>query len=63
MDIGLVLFPRLTQLDALTGPFEAFARIPGARVRVVWKAIEPVTSDVGLRLLPSAPSTTVPIST
>lgn len=29
--IGLLLFPNLTQLD-LTGPFEAFARIPGAKV-------------------------------
>ena len=27
--IGLLLFPRLTQLD-LTGPFEVFAKMPGA---------------------------------
>jgi cyclohexyl-isocyanide hydratase len=53
IEIGLVLFPRLTQLD-LTGPFEVFARIPGARVHLVWKAIEPVVSDIGLRILPTA---------
>ncbi|HVH02504.1 MAG TPA: DJ-1/PfpI family protein [Amaricoccus sp.] len=52
MDIGLVLFPRLTQLD-LTGPFETLARVPGATVHLAWKTLEPVTSDVGLRLLPS----------
>lgn len=52
LQIGLLLFPNITQLD-LTGPFEAFARIPGARVHVVWKRIEPVVSDVGLQLLPT----------
>ncbi len=52
MHIGFLLFPRLTQLD-MTGPFEAFARVPGATVHVIWKRLEPVVSDVGLRLLPS----------
>jgi cyclohexyl-isocyanide hydratase len=52
IQIGLVLFPRLTQLD-LTGPFEAFARIPNAAVHLVWKSIEPVVSDVGLPILPT----------
>ncbi len=50
--VGLVLFPRLTQLD-LTGPFEAFARVPNARMHLVWKSIEPVVSDVGLQILPT----------
>jgi len=31
--IGLLLFPGLTQLD-LTGPYEVFARVPGARVHL-----------------------------
>ena len=52
LQIGLLLFPKVTQLD-LTGPFEAFARIPGARVHIIWKRIEPVISDVGLQLLPT----------
>jgi cyclohexyl-isocyanide hydratase len=52
MEIGLILFPRLTQLD-LTGPFEAFARIPNANVHLIWKSIEPVVSDTGLRILPT----------
>ena len=50
--IGLLLFPRLTQLD-LTGPFEAFARIPNAKVHLIWKTTEPVVSDVGLPIVPT----------
>jgi cyclohexyl-isocyanide hydratase len=52
LQIGLLVFPRLTQLD-LTGPFEAFARIPGATVHLVAKTLDPVTSDVGLVLTPT----------
>jgi len=32
--IGLLLYPDLTQLD-LTGPFEVFARAPGAQVHLI----------------------------
>lgn len=52
MNLGLLLFPGLTQLD-LTGPFEVLHRIPGAKVHLVWKDLEPVTADSGLRLLPT----------
>lgn len=53
MHIGLLLFPRLTQLD-LTGPYEVFARMPGATVHLVWKSLDAVTCDRGLGLLPNA---------
>lgn len=52
LSIGLLAFPRLTQLD-MTGPFEAFARIPRAKVHVIWKTLEPVVSDVGLSINPT----------
>src|SRR5687768_8981339 len=52
LQIGLLLFPRVTQLD-LTGPFEALARIPGSQVHLLWKRIEPVVSDVGLPIMPT----------
>jgi cyclohexyl-isocyanide hydratase len=52
LSIGLVLFPKLTQLD-LTGPFEAFARMPNATVHLVAKTLDPITSDVGLILTPT----------
>jgi cyclohexyl-isocyanide hydratase len=51
--IGLVLFPRLTQLD-LTGPAEVFGRMPNAEVLLLWKTLEPVPSDRGLSILPTA---------
>lgn len=57
--IGLVLFPRLTQLD-LTGPFEVFARVPNAKVHLIWKNLEPVVSDVGLQILPTVTFDTCP---
>lgn len=52
LQIGLLLFPRLTQLD-MTGPFEVFARLPNTKVHLIWKTREPVTSDVGLQILPT----------
>ena len=52
LTIGLLLFPRLTQLD-MTGPFEVFKRLPGAQVHLVWKTLEPVYADTGLGLLPT----------
>lgn len=52
VNIGFLLFPRLTQLD-LTGPYEALARVPGARPHLLWKDTAPVTSDTGLSILPT----------
>ncbi len=52
LEIGLIFYPGMTQLD-VTGPFEVFARLPGARVHLLWKRIEPITSDVGLTLMPT----------
>ena len=51
MNIGLLVFPKVQQLD-LTGPYEVFASIPGATVRLVWKTLDPITSSTGLRLHP-----------
>jgi cyclohexyl-isocyanide hydratase len=52
LEIGLLLFPNLTQLD-LTGPLQVFARVPGAKVHLIWKRIEPVPSDTVLVLTPT----------
>jgi cyclohexyl-isocyanide hydratase len=51
-EIGFVLFPRLTQLD-LTGPFEILSRLPGAKVSIVAKTLDPVLGDSGLGLVPN----------
>lgn len=52
VDIGMLLYPSLTQLD-LTGPFEVLTRVPGARVHLIWKALAPVCADSGLILTPT----------
>jgi cyclohexyl-isocyanide hydratase len=52
LQIGLLLFPKLTQLD-LTGPLQVFGSLPGAKVHLIWKRIEPVPSDSVLMLLPT----------
>ena len=49
--VGVLVFPKVRQLD-LTGPFEVFASIPEAEVRLVWKRIEPIVSATGLVLTP-----------
>jgi cyclohexyl-isocyanide hydratase len=52
LEIGFLLFPRLTQLD-LTGPWEFLSRVPDARAQLVWKTLEPVASDTGLSFRPT----------
>lgn len=49
--IGMVVFPNFTHLD-MTGPFEVFGRVPGARVLTVGSSRGPVTSDTGLHIVP-----------
>src|SRR6188472_1919319 len=52
LQIGLVLFPRVTQLD-FTGPLQVFSSVPGAQEHLIWKRIEPVASDSVLTLTPT----------
>ena len=51
--IGMVVFPRLTQLD-LTGPYEVLARLPNTKILLVAHSLNPVESDRGLTILPTA---------
>ncbi|WP_207762422.1 DJ-1/PfpI family protein [Niveispirillum lacus] len=52
MNIVMLLYPRLTQLD-LTGPFEVFTRLPDVKIILAAKSLDPVTDSGGLRLLPT----------
>jgi cyclohexyl-isocyanide hydratase len=52
IQIGFLVFPKVTQLD-LTGPLQVLSRVPGASVHLIWKRIEPVPSDAVLALLPT----------
>ena len=52
LQIGFVIFPKVTQLD-MTGPLQVFSSLPGAKVHLIWKRIEPVASDSVLTLTPT----------
>jgi cyclohexyl-isocyanide hydratase len=52
LQIGMLVFPKVTQLD-LTGPVQVFSSVPGAKLHLIWKRIEPVASDSVLTLTPT----------
>jgi cyclohexyl-isocyanide hydratase len=59
LTVGMVLFPRLTQLD-LTGAYEIFARIPDCKVEIAAASLDPVECDLGLKLCPTTTFATAP---
>jgi cyclohexyl-isocyanide hydratase len=46
--IGMVIFPRLTQLD-MTGPYEVLARLPNTTVHLVAHSLDPIETDRGMK--------------
>ena len=70
-NIGFVIYPGITQLD-FTGPFEVLSRLgtppsptvpsqfPQSSVHVIAKALQPVSSDRGLGIVPTATFATSP---
>jgi cyclohexyl-isocyanide hydratase len=50
--IGLVIYPGMTQLD-ITGPHQVFAMMPNTSVHLLWKNLQPVTSNEGMTILPT----------
>ncbi len=59
MHLAFLLFPGLTQLD-LTGPVQFLSRLPGAKVDLVWDSLDPVPTDAGFSILPTATFSQVP---
>lgn len=51
--IVFLLFPNVTQLD-LTGPAQVLSRLGDAKVDLVWKTLEPVQTDAGFSIMPTA---------
>lgn len=51
-NIGLLIFPGMTQLD-ITGPHQVFAMMPNTQIYLLWKNLEPVTSSEGMTILPT----------
>jgi cyclohexyl-isocyanide hydratase len=52
IEIGILLYPNVTQLDA-TGPAQVLARVPGARLHMIWKTRDPVPTDAGFSIVPT----------
>lgn len=59
LSIAFLLFPNVTQLD-LTGPAQVLSRLGNARVDLVWKTRDPVMTDAGFAILPTATLAEVP---
>ena len=51
--VVFLVYPNVTQLD-LTGPAQVLSRLPNAKVDLVWKNRDPVQTDSGFALLPTA---------
>ena len=51
--IAFLLFPNVTQLD-LTGPAQVLSRLGNATIDLVAKTLDPVPTDAGFALLPTA---------
>ena len=51
--VVFLVYPNVTQLD-LTGPAQVLSRLGNAKVDVVWKTRDPVQTDSGFALLPTA---------
>jgi cyclohexyl-isocyanide hydratase len=51
--IGMLVFPGMTILD-LIGPQQFFAVAPGRTTQLLWKTRDPVVSETGVAILPTA---------
>lgn len=53
LTIAFLLFPNVTQLD-LTGPAQVLSSLGNSKIELVWKTREPVKTDAGFSILPTA---------
>ncbi|MHA7898869.1 MAG: DJ-1/PfpI family protein [Henriciella sp.] len=51
--VAFLVFPNVTQLD-LTGPAQVLSRLGNTTLNLVWKTKDPVPTDAGFPLLPTA---------
>ena len=59
MRIAFLLFPNVTQLD-LTGPAQILSRLGDVKLDLVWKSLDPVPTDAGFSIVPTATFADVP---
>ena len=53
ISVAFLVFPNVTQLD-LTGPAQVLSRLGNTTLNLVWKNKDPVPTDAGFPLLPTA---------
>lgn len=53
ISVAFLVFPNVTQLD-LTGPAQVLSRLGNVTLNLVWKVTDPVPTDAGFPLLPTA---------
>lgn len=58
-EIAMLVYPGMTVMD-LIGPHSMFGAMMGAKIHLVAKSLDPVTSDAGVTLLPTATFDTCP---
>ncbi|HEY9750124.1 MAG TPA: DJ-1/PfpI family protein [Allocoleopsis sp.] len=49
--IGLVFYPGMTALDII-GPQTVFSALPGIHIHRIWKTLDPIQTDDGMRIIP-----------
>jgi cyclohexyl-isocyanide hydratase len=59
ISVAFLLYPNVTQLD-LTGPAQVLSRLGRQTIHLVWKDLEPVPTDSGFSILPTATFADVP---
>jgi len=57
--IGMLIYPGMTVMD-LIGPHAMFGSLMGAKIHIVSKTLDPVTSDAGLTVVPTDTFDTCP---
>lgn len=57
--IGMLVYPGMTVMD-LIGPHCMFGSLMGAKIHIVAKSLDPVTSDAGLTVIPDTTFETCP---
>ncbi len=53
ISVAFLVYPDVTQLD-FTGPAQVLSRLGAAKVDYVWKSMDPVPTDAGFSILPTA---------
>jgi cyclohexyl-isocyanide hydratase len=53
ISVAFMLFPNVTQLD-LTGPAQVLSRLGNVTLNLVWKSRDPVMTDAGFAIVPTA---------